>query len=254
MKVLTTQDVAEREDKEIVRIGGIISKTRRLTTRKGDPMMVITLEDWLGNIDVIVWPNVLQEFGPHLQQGAVVVIDGKVTCKDAGRDDAGEEETPSRGQVEVICEGVRPVTRPAGGDEPAANANGNGYQAANGRNGNGHRNGNGYRNGNGEGTYGVNGHVSEPPDDYAPDTLVPEKPQGDPVVIQVPRAHMRAHFFRDLHAALQASPGSRRLLLRLEAAPGDRYTIECSGVGVEPSPGLVQRVQEILGPGCLMGV
>ncbi|HOM81181.1 MAG TPA: DNA polymerase III subunit alpha [Armatimonadota bacterium] len=238
MRVLTTQEVAEREDKEVVRVGGIISRIRRLNTRKGDPMMVIGLEDWLGTVEVIIWPSVLQEFAPHLQLEKVVVIEGKVSSKDSGKEENGEDEAPSRGQVEIIAESVRPVRKPAEGGEAGLHAPANG---------NGHANG--YRNG----TNGISPtHPGGEPDTIVPDE--PETPQGDPVIIQVPRAHMRARFLHELRSAVQAYPGDRRLLLQLEVAPGDRYTIECQGFGIQPAPELVQRVHELLGPRCMLGI
>ncbi|MCK4503199.1 MAG: DNA polymerase III subunit alpha, partial [Desulfuromonadales bacterium] len=48
----------ERNDKEQVKVGGIISGIKELITKKGDRMAFVTLEDLSGSVEVIIFPEV----------------------------------------------------------------------------------------------------------------------------------------------------------------------------------------------------
>ena len=61
--IANTQSLREFQDGEKVSLGGMIFKTRLQTTRKGDRMAFVTLEDVQGQVDVIVFPEVYKEFG-----------------------------------------------------------------------------------------------------------------------------------------------------------------------------------------------
>jgi DNA polymerase-3 subunit alpha len=62
-----TQTLGEFQDGEKVSLGGMIFKTRLQTTRRGDRMAFVTLEDVQGQVDVIVFPEVYKEFGAVLE-------------------------------------------------------------------------------------------------------------------------------------------------------------------------------------------
>jgi DNA polymerase III subunit alpha len=62
-----TQTLGEFQDGDKVSLGGMIFKTRLQTTRKGDRMAFVTLEDVQGQVDVIVFPEVYKEFGAVLE-------------------------------------------------------------------------------------------------------------------------------------------------------------------------------------------
>ena len=47
-----------------VRVGGIIAAIRRLKTKKGDPMAVITVEDRGGRVEAVVFPEAFRKYGP----------------------------------------------------------------------------------------------------------------------------------------------------------------------------------------------
>jgi DNA polymerase-3 subunit alpha len=62
-----TQTLGEFQDGDKVSLGGMVFKTRMQTTRKGDRMAFVTLEDVQGQVEVIVFPEVYQEFGAALE-------------------------------------------------------------------------------------------------------------------------------------------------------------------------------------------
>ena len=66
------------EDGQAVKIGGLILNARRTTTKKGDLMANITLEDFGGNIRVTIFPAVFEKCTDCILEDEVVVVSGKV--------------------------------------------------------------------------------------------------------------------------------------------------------------------------------
>ena len=64
-------------------IGGAVTKLERRYTRKGDLMASFWLEDFTGNIEVVVFPRALKECDDSLADDAVVLVSGRV---DSDRD------------------------------------------------------------------------------------------------------------------------------------------------------------------------
>ena len=61
-----------------VKVGGIITEVRQITTKKGDSMAFFTLEDFDGMIKVILFPNVFYKNSNVAQVEEVVVVEGRV--------------------------------------------------------------------------------------------------------------------------------------------------------------------------------
>jgi DNA polymerase-3 subunit alpha len=66
-----------------VRVGGVVTALKLKNTKKGDRYATFTLEDWLGTIESIVWPDTYREIA-HL-----IVADDPVLVR--GRPDITEE-------------------------------------------------------------------------------------------------------------------------------------------------------------------
>lgn len=65
-----------------VRIGGIITAIKSLTTKKKRQMGFVTIEDETGKVEVTVFPNAYEAYMGILTDGAAVLIYGKVECSD----------------------------------------------------------------------------------------------------------------------------------------------------------------------------
>ena len=81
-----TAGLAERADKEEVKVCGIVSGIKEFTTKKGDRMAFVTLEDLSGFIEMVVFPEVylaaselLKSEEPLLVSGSLDI--GEETCK-----------------------------------------------------------------------------------------------------------------------------------------------------------------------------
>ena len=65
-----------------VTVSGIISQCRRIQTKKGDPMAVITLEDRVGRLEAVVFPDAFRKYGRSLDTDKLVVVTGKLDMDD----------------------------------------------------------------------------------------------------------------------------------------------------------------------------
>jgi DNA polymerase-3 subunit alpha len=76
--------LAERRDKDLVTVGGIITETKRIRTRNGDYMMFATLDDLAGAVEMLVFGKALGEYETLLVADEIVLVKGRVDHKEAG--------------------------------------------------------------------------------------------------------------------------------------------------------------------------
>lgn len=81
-----TAGLSERKDKEEVKVCGIISGIKELVTKKGDRMAFVTLEDLVGSLEVVVFPEVFQASSDYLKGDEPLMVYGTLdaggeTCK-----------------------------------------------------------------------------------------------------------------------------------------------------------------------------
>jgi DNA polymerase-3 subunit alpha len=113
LSITSTSSLKEYQDKDNVNIGGIVMSHKRLTTKKGDAMASLTVEDIFGTVEVIVWPELYSKSEEILSKDLPIVIAGYLDKSDRGEkviakaiasiDDATEEmlkeaEAPARAQ------------------------------------------------------------------------------------------------------------------------------------------------------------
>src|SRR5579883_2417700 len=91
----TTAHITEESDRQKVVIGGTIREARRITTKKGDMMCVVQLEDMFGTISVTVFPRTYEETAELWVEDTVVIVHGEVQVR---RDEPG-----------ILCQKVEPV-------------------------------------------------------------------------------------------------------------------------------------------------
>ena len=77
---------------------GQISSVKNIITKKGDQMAVILLEDLVGVIEVVVFPQAYAKSGDSIRENEIVVVRGK-------------DERDSDGVVKVIASKVTPIEK-----------------------------------------------------------------------------------------------------------------------------------------------
>jgi len=68
-------------DGQRVTVVGMVSSARRITTKKGEPMAFVQLEDVQGGIEVTVFPRVYQKTEELWQENHIVLVSGKVEMR-----------------------------------------------------------------------------------------------------------------------------------------------------------------------------
>jgi DNA polymerase-3 subunit alpha len=85
-------DITEAMDRQKVVVGGTLKEVRQITTKKGDTMCVVQLEDMFGTIGVTVFPKQYEQTAEIWEEGVVVIVKGEVQVR---RDEPG-----------ILCNGV----------------------------------------------------------------------------------------------------------------------------------------------------
>jgi len=72
----------EAHDQINYTLGGTVSALNIKTTRKGDTMAFVTLEDLYGTIELIVFPKVLSEYRPVLRENEKILVKGRASISE----------------------------------------------------------------------------------------------------------------------------------------------------------------------------
>ena len=92
-------------------VGGLIASLRVTTSRSGDPMAFIRLDDGMTQVEVVVFGKVYGACREHLVEDAVVIIKGRVDRRDEGEtklraiEISAFESVPARGEVRLRVDG-----------------------------------------------------------------------------------------------------------------------------------------------------
>jgi DNA polymerase-3 subunit alpha len=73
--------VDEEMDGQTVMVAGMVSSVHQLTTKDGQPFASVTLEDLNGKLDVMVWARVYGSTRELWEEGAILLVDGKVKIR-----------------------------------------------------------------------------------------------------------------------------------------------------------------------------
>ncbi len=117
----TTQGLAEVADSKEVKLCGIITTVRVMTTKKGDRMAYFHIEDLRGLVEVIAFPDLYKNAGELIQPETVVRVSGTVDRAEKGTRVKG---TKVEALTELQARGISRVNiRLAGGDQTIARLN-----------------------------------------------------------------------------------------------------------------------------------
>jgi DNA polymerase III subunit alpha len=110
--------LCERRDRDLVKVGGIITEAKRIRTRNGDHMMFATLDDLVGSVEMLVFGNALSQYESALAVDEVVLVEGRVDHKEAGKTclivQAAEPFRPSAEEIEQARARAQAGARAAG--------------------------------------------------------------------------------------------------------------------------------------------
>ncbi len=110
LRTNSVQSLQDRSDGDRCTVGGIVTALRRTSTKKGDPMAFLTLEDLTGSVEVVLFPTLFGQIDKELVAvDRMVLLRGKVSWRGERRPaeaEDGEDAGDSRGEVTVVADEV----------------------------------------------------------------------------------------------------------------------------------------------------
>ncbi|MFL5947131.1 MAG: DNA polymerase III subunit alpha [Gaiellaceae bacterium] len=102
----TLAELGSRRDGEVVTVAGIVSAVKQLTTKKGEPMVFLRLDDVIGSAEVVVFNSVYAASRELLATDAVLVVKARVDHKEGeskliALEVSSFEKTPERREVRL---------------------------------------------------------------------------------------------------------------------------------------------------------
>ncbi|MCK4474101.1 DNA polymerase III subunit alpha [Candidatus Parcubacteria bacterium] len=94
-KVLPLFKISQDITGKIVKIGGIISVIKKITTKSGKPMLFVKLEDRTDKIELVVFPSVIEQNPDIFQENKIVMVKGRVDNRD--------------GTPKIICQEIEEI-------------------------------------------------------------------------------------------------------------------------------------------------
>jgi DNA polymerase III subunit alpha len=96
--------VGDQRDGDWVKVGGMITESKKIRTRTGTPMMFATLDDLDGAVEIVVFEKSLEAVERLLAADEIVLVKGRVDHKEAGKSciivNDAERFDPSEAEIE----------------------------------------------------------------------------------------------------------------------------------------------------------
>jgi DNA polymerase-3 subunit alpha len=80
----TLAELERRRDGEVLSVGGIVAEVKQVTTKRGDPMVFLTLDDPTGSAEVVVFNSAYQAARELCIADRILVVKGRVDHKQQG--------------------------------------------------------------------------------------------------------------------------------------------------------------------------
>jgi DNA polymerase-3 subunit alpha len=105
-KFISAQELLHSEqnlDKKAVRFAGMVVSAKRITTKKGDTMCFLEVEDFFDKIEVIVFPSIFYKCMNALVPDSAVIVKGRI--------DAGDESVKILADQVTLIDDYKPEVR-----------------------------------------------------------------------------------------------------------------------------------------------
>jgi DNA polymerase III subunit alpha len=80
----TLAELERRRDGEVVTVGGIVSDVKHTTTKRGEPMVFLALDDPTGSVEAVVFNSTYEKARELCTADRILVVKGRVDHKQAG--------------------------------------------------------------------------------------------------------------------------------------------------------------------------
>jgi DNA polymerase III subunit alpha len=105
-------ELERRRDGEIVTVGGIVSAVKQVTTKKGEPMVFVRLDDVIGSAECVVFNSVYASSHELLAPDAILVVKARIDHKEGETkliaiEVSSFQATPERREVLLRIDALR---------------------------------------------------------------------------------------------------------------------------------------------------
>ena len=107
-KVTSIAQLNNTMDNKKIRVGGIITTIKKVLTRNHEPMAFMRLEDLSGSMEVIVFPNLMNNTNGALAVDKIVIIEGKVNVKDRVTEEGSDIIVKS--EAKIVADTITELT------------------------------------------------------------------------------------------------------------------------------------------------
>ena len=107
--VTTIAKAKQLKQNKVVILGCLISEVKRITTKKGDNMAVLKLEDKTGSISAVLFPSTYQELKPYIIPNTPILVGGKINIRRRQTNEDKEEETEERSVIIQKMKNIDPA-------------------------------------------------------------------------------------------------------------------------------------------------
>jgi DNA polymerase-3 subunit alpha len=98
---MTLSSINARDEGKSRRVAGMITETKRITTKKGDNMMFARIEDLSDSLELVIFPRTMNKYFEIIENDIPCYFEGKVSYKN-GRGDMTDEPKMLLDKMEVI--------------------------------------------------------------------------------------------------------------------------------------------------------
>ena len=90
-KAEPVRNALEKKDGDLTVLGVLVTKIRKITTKKGQMMAFLTMEDKSGMVDGIVFPRTYEVLKDELVSGKPMLVAGRLNVRDQEKSIAVEK-------------------------------------------------------------------------------------------------------------------------------------------------------------------
>lgn len=95
-------EIKPEHDSRAVKVGGSVTDIREIVTKKGQKMAFVKIADMTSELELIIFPGIFQQTVGIWSKDNVVMVDGKVNCKDKDGNESDE--------IKIMVDNAREVT------------------------------------------------------------------------------------------------------------------------------------------------
>lgn len=99
--VVQLADIEHKNDKDPVKVAGVIDAIRTIVTKKGDMMAFVRIADHLTSCEIVVFPRTYAQHKNHFEEGRLAVVLGKVSEREGQSKSVIADSVACFGEVDI---------------------------------------------------------------------------------------------------------------------------------------------------------